>query len=66
MLRQLQGPTSGRLLLLGSIQYFVIAVSAIVVIRPLVFLIPLWAVTIPVMMCQSAPTSAAPSTAAWT
>ena len=33
MLRQLQGPMFGRLLLLGCIQYFVIAVSAIVVIR---------------------------------
>ena len=41
----------GRLLLLGCIQYFVIAVSAIVVIGPL-FLIPLWAVTIPVMMIE--------------
>ena len=51
MLRQLQGPMFGRLLLLGCIQYFVIAVSAIVVIGPL-FLIPLWAVTIPVMMVE--------------
>lgn len=51
MLRQLQGPLFGRLLLLGCIQYFVIAVSAIVVIGPL-FLIPLWAVTIPVMMIE--------------
>jgi hypothetical protein len=51
MLRQLQGPLFGRLLLLGCIQYFVIAVSAIVVIGPL-FLIPLWAVTIPVMMVE--------------
>lgn len=51
MLRQLQGPMFGRLLLLGCIQYFVIAVSAIVVIGPL-FLIPLWAVTIPVMMIE--------------
>ncbi|GEP57069.1 hypothetical protein [Reyranella soli] len=53
MLRQLQGPMFGRLLLLGCIQYFVIAVSAIVVIGPL-FLIPLWAVTIPVMMIERA------------
>ena len=51
MLRQLQGPLFGRLLLLGCIQYFVIAVSAIAVIGPL-FLIPLWAVTIPVMMVE--------------
>ena len=51
MLRQLQGPMFGRLLLLGCIQYFVIAVSMIVVIGPL-FLIPLWAVTIPVMMIE--------------
>ena len=51
MLRQLQGPMFGRLLLLGCIQYFVIAVSAIVLIGPL-FLIPLWAVTIPVMMIE--------------
>ena len=51
MLRQLQGPMFGRLLLLGCIQYFVIAVSAIVVIGPL-FLLPLWAVTIPVMMIE--------------
>ena len=51
MLRQLQGPLFGRLLLLGCIQYFVIAVSAIVVIGPL-FLIPLWAVTIPAMMVE--------------
>jgi hypothetical protein len=51
ILRQLQGPIFGRLLLLGCIQYFVIAVSAIVVIGPL-FLIPLWAVTIPVMMVE--------------
>ncbi|MBI2827444.1 MAG: hypothetical protein HYX69_22445 [Planctomycetia bacterium] len=51
MLRQLQGPMFGLLLLLGCIQYFVIAVSAIVVVGPL-FLIPLWAVTIPVMMIE--------------
>ena len=51
MLRQLQGPLFGRLLLLGCIQYFVIAVSAIVVIGPL-FLVPLWAVTIPAMMIE--------------
>jgi len=51
MLRQLQGPLFGRLLLLGCIQYFVIMVSAFIVIGPL-FLIPLWAVTIPVMMVE--------------
>ncbi len=51
MLRQLQGPMFGRLLLLGCIQYFVIAVSMIVVVGPL-FLLPLWAVTIPVMMIE--------------
>jgi hypothetical protein len=51
MLRQLQGPMFGRLLLLGCIQYFVIAVSAIVVVGPL-FLVPLWAVTIPAMMIE--------------
>ena len=51
MLRQLQGPMIGRLLVLGCIQYFVIAVSAIVVVGPL-FLLPLWAVTIPVMMIE--------------
>src|SRR5882757_8024650 len=51
MLRQLQGPLFWRLLLLGCLQYFVILVSAIVVIGPL-FLIPLWAVTIPVMMIE--------------
>ena len=51
MLRQLQGPLFGRLLLLGCIQYFVVAVSAIVIVGPL-FLIPLWAVTIPAMMIE--------------
>lgn len=51
MLRQLQGPLFGRMLLLGCIQYFVIAVSMFVVIGPL-FLLPLWAVTIPVMMIE--------------
>jgi hypothetical protein len=51
MLRQLQGPMFGRLLLLGCIQYFVVAVSMIVVIGPL-FLIPLWAVVMPVMMVE--------------
>ena len=51
MLRQLQGPMFGRLLLLGCLQYFVIAVSAIVVVGPLI-LIPLWAVAIPAMMIE--------------
>ena len=51
MLRRLQASNFGMLLLLGCIQYFVIAVSAIVVIGPL-FLLPLWAVTIPVMMVE--------------
>ncbi|MBI2737182.1 MAG: hypothetical protein HYX38_11635 [Rhodospirillales bacterium] len=51
MLRQVQGPKFGWLLVLGCIQYFVIAVSMIVVVGPL-FLIPLWAVTIPAMMIE--------------
>ena len=51
MLRQLQGPMFGRLLLLGCLQYFVIAVSAIVIVGPL-FLVPLWAVAIPAMMIE--------------
>ncbi|CAN5813642.1 hypothetical protein BH11PSE3_BH11PSE3_36360 [soil metagenome] len=50
-LRQLQAPLFGRLLLLGCIEYFVIAVSMIVVIGPL-FLMPLWAVAVPVMMVE--------------
>lgn len=51
MLRQIQGPRFGWMLLTGAIQYFVIAVSMIVVVGPL-FLIPLWAVTIPAMMVE--------------
>jgi hypothetical protein len=51
MLRQLQRPTFGMLLLLGCIQYIVIAISAILVIPPF-FLLPLWAVTIPAMMVE--------------
>ena len=39
------------LLVLGAIQYFVIAISAIALIPPL-FLLPLWAVTIPAMMVE--------------
>lgn len=51
ILRQLQAPNFGMLLLLGGIQYFVIALSTILIIPPL-FLLPLWAVTIPVMMVE--------------
>jgi hypothetical protein len=51
MLRQLQGPRFGWLLLAGGIQYVVIFLSLIVVVGPL-FLIPLWAVTIPAMMIE--------------
>ena len=51
MLRRLQASNFGMLLLLGSIQYFVIAISAILVIPPF-FLLPLWAVTIPAMMVE--------------
>jgi hypothetical protein len=51
ILRQLQGPLFGRLLALGCIQYFFIGLSAILVIPPL-FLVPLWAVTIPAMMVE--------------
>jgi hypothetical protein len=51
IVRQLQGPLFGRLLLLGCLQYFVIALSMVVVIGPL-FLIPLWAVAIPAMMVE--------------
>lgn len=51
MLRQLQGPMFGRLLLLGIIQYVIIALSMILVVPPF-FLLPLWAVTIPAMMVE--------------
>jgi hypothetical protein len=51
MLRQVQGPLFGRLLLLAVAQYVVIGLSAILVIPPF-FLLPLWAVTIPVMMVE--------------
>ena len=51
ILRQLQRPNFGMLLLLGCIQYFVIALSAILVVPPF-FLLPLWAVTIPAMMIE--------------
>ena len=51
ILRQVRGPLFGRLLALGCIQYFIIGLSAILLIPPL-FLLPLWAVTIPVMMIE--------------
>ena len=51
MLRRLQAPNVAMLLVLGCIQYFVIAISAILVIPPF-FLLPLWAVTIAVMMVE--------------
>jgi hypothetical protein len=51
MLRQLQGPMVGRLLMLGIFQYLVIAASTVLVIPPF-FLLPLWAVTIPAMMVE--------------
>jgi len=51
MLRRLQVPNFGMLLLLGCIQYFVIAISMILVVPPF-FLLPLWAVAIPAMMVE--------------
>src|SRR5262245_33298755 len=51
MLRQLQGPLFGRMLLLGALQYLVIALSAVLIVGPF-FLLPLWAVTIPAMMIE--------------
>lgn len=51
MLRRLQAPSFGMLLVLGCIQYFVIAISAILLVPPF-FLLPLWAVTIPAMMVE--------------
>jgi len=51
MFRQVQSPLFGRLLLLGTIQYFVIGLSALLIIPPLI-LLPLWAVTIPAMMAE--------------
>jgi len=53
MLRQVQGPLFGQLLLLAVLQYLVIGISAILVIPPF-FLLPLWAVTIPAMMVERA------------
>ena len=53
ILRQVQGPLFGRMLLLGVLQYLVIGISAILVIPPF-FLLPLWAVTIPAMMVERA------------
>jgi hypothetical protein len=51
ILKQLQRPRFGSLLLLGAIQYVAIAVSAILVIPPF-FLLPLWAVTIPATLVE--------------
>jgi len=51
ILRRLQAPNFGMLLLLGCIQYFVIAISMILVVPPF-FLLPLWAVAIPAMMVE--------------
>lgn len=51
MLRRVQAPSFGSLLLLGIAQYLAIAVSAILVVPPF-FLLPLWAVTIPAMMVE--------------
>ena len=51
MLRRLQAPNFGMLLLLGCIQYFVIGISAVLVVPPF-FLLPLWAVTIPAMLVE--------------
>ena len=53
ILRQVQGPLFGRMLLLAVLQYLVIAISAFLVIPPF-FLVPLWAVTIPTMMVERA------------
>jgi hypothetical protein len=51
MMRQLQAPLFGRMLGLGVMQYIVIGLSAFLVIGPFI-LLPLWAVTIPVMMVE--------------
>jgi hypothetical protein len=51
MLRQVQAPAFGRLLVLGIVVYFVIGLSAILIVPPL-FLLPLWAVAIPAMMVE--------------
>jgi len=51
MLRQLQGPLFGRLLLAGALQYVAIALSAVLIVPPF-FLVPLWAITIPVVMIE--------------
>lgn len=51
MLRRLQAPSFVMLLVLGCIQYLVIAISAILVVPPF-FLLPLWAVTLPAMMVE--------------
>ncbi|MBV8190842.1 MAG: hypothetical protein JOY64_19665 [Alphaproteobacteria bacterium] len=52
MLRQLQGPLAGRLLLLGVVQWIVISVSSLLLLIPPLFLLPMWAVTIPAMMVE--------------
>lgn len=51
MLRRLQAPRVGGLLLLGVVQTLAIAVSALAVVPPF-FLLPLWAVTLPAMMVE--------------
>jgi hypothetical protein len=51
LLRRLQAPNFGMLLLLGCLQFFVIALSAILIVPPF-FLLPLWAVAIPAMMVE--------------
>lgn len=58
ILRQLQRPDFGRLLMLGLIQHGVILISAILIIPPL-FLGPLWAVTIPVLLIERTDIAAA-------
>lgn len=51
MLRQVQAPLFVQLLLVAIVQYLVIMLSAFLIIPPL-FLLPLWAVTIPAMMVE--------------
>ena len=58
MMRRVQAPLFRRLLLLGGIQFFVIGLSAILILPPF-FLLPLWAVTIPAMMVERCDLSAA-------
>jgi hypothetical protein len=52
MLRQLQGPRIGQLLVLGVVQWLVISVSALLLFIPPLFLLPMWAVAIPAMMVE--------------